>query len=162
MKFRRQASYLAEAAAIAALYVILTVIGAPLASGVIQIRFAEALTVLPYFTAAAVPGLFGGCLLANLVTGCAPWDVVFGSLATLIGAVLARLLRRYRPLVPVPNILSNTMIVPLVLRYVYGAEEALPFLFLTVGLGELLSSGVLGLILLSVLRKYQDRIFRYR
>ncbi len=159
MKFHRQVLFLSEAALIAALYVLLTLLGAPLASGVIQIRFAEALAVLPYFTAAAIPGLFAGCLLANLVTGCALWDIAFGSLATLIGAVLARALRRFRYLAPLPNILSNTMIVPLVLRHVYGAREALPFLFVTVGLGELISAGILGMILLSVLERYKDHIF---
>ena len=87
---------LTQGAMIAALYVVLTFIAnlAGLASGVIQVRLSEALTILPVFTAAAVPGLAVGCVLANLLTGCAIWDVVFGSLATLIGAVGTRLLRK--------------------------------------------------------------------
>ena len=162
MKSKSRIARLTEGALIAALYVLLTVCGAGLASGVIQVRFAEALTVLPYFTPAAVPGLFVGCLLANLLLGSAAWDIVFGSLATLIGAVLARALRRRRFLVAIPSILSNALIVPFVLRLVYGAKEALPFLMLTVGIGELISAGVLGTLLLLCLDRYGARLFRDR
>ena len=118
---------LTQGAMIAALYVVLTFIAnlAGLASGVIQVRLSEALTILPVFTAAAVPGLAVGCVLANLLTGCAIWDVVFGSLATLIGAVGTRLLRKKSPVLAVlPPILSNIIIVPLVLQRVYGVEDA--------------------------------------
>ena len=84
-----KALLVATGGVIAALYVVLTVIANALglASGAIQVRFSEALTILPVFTPAAIPGLTVGCVLANLITGCAPWDVVFGSLATLIGAL---------------------------------------------------------------------------
>ncbi len=135
---------------IAALYVVLTFIAnlAGLASGVIQVRLSEALTILPVFTAAAVPGLAVGCVLANLLTGCAIWDVVFGSLATLIGAVGTRLLRGQSPVLAVlPPILSNIIIVPLVLQRVYGVEDAYWYLAMTVGAGEIISCGVLGLLL---------------
>ena len=135
---------------IAALYVDLTFIAnlAGLASGVIQVRLSEALTILPVFTAAAVPGLAVGCVLANLLTGCAIWDVVFGSLATLIGAVGTRLLRKKSPVLAVlPPILSNIIIVPLVLQRVYGVEDAYWYLAMTVGAGEIISCGVLGLLL---------------
>ena len=162
MKKQKHLIALTYAAIIAALYVLLTFLSAGLASGVIQLRLAEALSVLPYFTPAAIPGLFGGCILANLLTGCAPWDVVFGSLATLLGASVAYLIRRFRYLTPLPNILANTLIVPFVLRHVYGAEEALPFLFFTVGIGEILSSGVLGIALLLVLNRYAGRLFPSR
>ena len=151
--------YLAQAAMIAALYLLFTLLTLQFASGVVQIRLSEALAVLPYFTSAAVPGLTVGCLLANLIGGCAPWDVVFGTLATLFGAIAARLFRRFVFLVPIPNILSNTLIIPLVLRYVYAAKEALPFLYLSIGLSELLSSGVLGIGLLLLLRRYALRLF---
>lgn len=96
---------LAQGAAIAASYVVLTFLANALglSSGVIQLRFSEALTILPVFTPAAVPGLFAGCLLANILTGCLPLDVIFGSLATLLGA-LARgccaggpIWQRFRP-----------------------------------------------------------------
>ena len=77
-----------QAALIAAIYVVLTyfISAFNLASGAIQVRISEALTILPVFTPAAIPGLFIGCLLSNLLTGCMPLDVVFGSLATQIGA----------------------------------------------------------------------------
>ena len=141
---------LTQGAMIAALYVVLTFIAnlAGLASGVIQVRLSEALTILPVFTAAAVPGLAVGCVLANLLTGCAIWDVVFGSLATLIGAVGTRLLRKKSPVLAVlPPILSNIIIVPLVLQRVYGVEVGYWYLAMTVGAGEIISCGVLGLLL---------------
>ena len=134
---------------IAAIYVVLTVLAAQfnLASGAIQVRFSEALTILPVFTVAAVPGLTIGCLLANLLTGCAAWDVVFGSLATLIGAVGTRRLRNKPLLAWIPPTVSNMAIVPVVLIRVYGVPDAWWFLVLTVGAGEVLSCGVLGLLL---------------
>ena len=147
---------LTQGAMIAALYVVLTFIAnlAGLASGVIQVRLSEALTILPVFTAAAVPGLAVGCVLANLLTGCAIWDVVFGSLATLIGAVGTRLLRGQSPVLAVlPPILSNSIIVPLVLQRVYGVEDAYWYLAMTVGAGEIISCGILGLLLYSSLKK---------
>ena len=145
---------LTQGAMIAALYVVLTFIAnlAGLASGVIQLRLSEALTILPVFTAAAVPGLAVGCVLANLLTGCAVWDVVFGSLATLIGAVGTRLLRKKSPVLAVlPPILAN--IVPLVLQRVYGVSDAYWYLAMTVGAGEIISCGILGLLLYSSLKK---------
>ena len=134
---------------IAALYVVLTVLAAQfnLASGAIQVRFSEALTILPVFTAAAVPGLAVGCVLANLLTGCAAWDVVFGSLATLIGAVGTRLLKDKPLLAWIPPVLSNMAIIPIILIKVYAVPDAWWFLVLTIGAGEVLSCGVLGLLL---------------
>ena len=134
---------------IAALYVVLTIIAAALgiASGAIQVRFSEALTILPVFTVAAVPGLTIGCLLANLLTGLAVWDVVFGSVATLIGAVGTRLLKNKPLLAWIPPVLSNMAIVPIILIKVYAVPDAWWFLVLTVGAGEVLSCGLLGLLL---------------
>ena len=153
--------YLSQAAVIAALYVVLTFIAAlmGLASGAIQVRLSEALCVLPCFTAAAVPGLFVGCIIANLLTGCALWDVAFGSIATLIGAALCRVLRRHRLPALIPNILSNTIIVPLVLMYVYGTPETFWYLALTVGIGEIISCGVLGWLLGRILEPHAERLF---
>ncbi len=146
---------LTRGAIIAALYVLLTYLAAimGLSGGVIQVRFSEALCVLPYFTSAAIPGLAIGCLLANLLTGCALWDVLFGSLATLIGAIIARMLRRQKWLVPLPSVLSNMIVVPPILMYVYGATEAYPFLVATVGCGEIISIYGLGMLLLFALEK---------
>ena len=146
---------------IAALYVALTLLAAAfgLASGAIQVRLSEALTILPVFTGAAVPGLTIGCVLANLITGCAPWDVVFGSLATLLGAMGTRLLKNKPYLAWIPPVVSNTVIVPIVLMKVYGVEDVAVFgstftgdslhwmLMVTVGIGEIISCGILGLLL---------------
>ena len=123
---------------IAALYVVLTVLAAQfnLASGAIQVRFSEALTIMPVFTAAAVPGLAVGCVLANLLTGCAAWDVIFGSLATLIGAVGTRLLKDKPLLAWIPPVLSNMVIIPIILIKVYAVPDAWWFLVLTIGGGE--------------------------
>nr|MCR5281966.1 QueT transporter family protein [Lachnospiraceae bacterium] len=154
--------YISQAAMIAAVYVVLTYLinSINLASGAIQIRFSEALTILPFFTPAAIPGLFVGCILANTLTGCALWDIIFGSLATLIGALGTYLLRKHSAfLLPIPPILANTIIVPFVLRYVYEIPGAIPFLMLTVGIGEVLSCGVLGLLLHRILLPYKGRLF---
>ena len=141
--------------AIAALYVVLTLVANAfgLASGAIQVRLSEALTILPCFTAAAVPGLTVGCILANIITGCALWDVVFGSLATLIGAVGTYLLRKKPLLAWIPPVLSNAIIVPIVLQKVYGVPDSFWYLMLTVGAGEVIACGILGLLLYKALSK---------
>lgn len=146
-----------KAALIAALYVVLTLIAQSmgLASGVIQVRLSEALTILPCFTPSAIPGLTLGCLLSNLITGCALWDIVFGSVATLLGAIGTYLLRNKKWLAPIPPIVANTLIVPFVLIYTYGATESLPYLMLTVGIGEIVSAGILGTLITKSLTKYK-------
>ena len=138
-----------HAAMIAALYVVLTYICNlfGLANNAVQLRFSEALTILPIFMPSAVPGLFVGCLLANLLTNCAVWDVIFGSLATLIGAFLTRKLRKTPFFAFLPPIIANTLIVPPIVRLVYGSEMAMPLIYLTVFAGEVLSCGGLGFIL---------------
>ena len=140
--------FTANAAMIAALYVALTWLCAlvGLDKGVIQMRLSEALCVLPAFTGAAVPGLFVGCLLANLLTGSALPDIIFGSLATLIGALGAYFLRRRKWLVPLPTVLANTLIIPFVLRFAYGAEGTIPYFMLTVGAGEVISAYICGML----------------
>lgn len=153
--------FIAQAAIIAALYVVLTLLANSLglANYAIQLRFSEALTILPFFTPAAIPGLFLGCVISNLLTGAIIWDVVFGSLATLLGAVGTYLLRRCKWLAPLPPIVANTIIVPLVLYFAYHIPGSIPYFMLTVGIGELLSCGVLGMLLLFVLQKYKKYIF---
>ncbi len=151
---------LTQAAMIAALYVVLTFVANAfgLANYAVQVRFSEALTILPYFTAAGIPGLFIGCLISNVLTGCALPDIVFGSLATLIGAVGTYKLRSFKWLAPLPPIAANAVIVPLVLKYAYGIEP-LWFSFVTVTAGELISCGLLGMLLLLALDKYRSRLF---
>ena len=159
--------YVAFGGMIAALYVVLTYVANlfGLASGAIQVRLSEALTILPVFTAAAVPGLAVGCLLANILTGCVVWDVIFGTLATLIGAVGTRLLRNKPYVAWIPPVVSNAVIIPIVLMKAYGVEDVAvfgqtfagnalwPMLVLTVGIGEIISCGLLGLMLYQTLKK---------
>ena len=153
--------FMAQAAMIAAIYVALTYLFAPFSFGEIQVRVSEALTILPVFTPAAVPGLFIGCLTGNALGGALIPDIVFGSLATLIGAVGTRMLRKANPLLaPIPPIAANMLVVPLVLRYAYEVTLPIPLMMLTVGIGEVLSCGVLGLILYYALRNHKEAIFR--
>ena len=157
------------AAMIAALYVVLSfaISAFGLASGAIQVRVSEALTILPYFTASAIPGLTIGCLLFNLLSGAAILDVIFGSLATLLGSVVsyflgkaARKISWMKFLVPVPPILANAFIVPWVLRTAYGLTDAYWYLVATVGIGEIISCGVLGMVLLYALLPLRNVLFK--
>ena len=152
--------FMAQAAMIAAVYVALTVVFAPISFSEIQVRVAEALTILPVFTPAAIPGLFIGCLIGNIAGGALVPDIIFGSLATLIGAFGTWKLRRAHPfLAPVPPILANTVIVPFVLKYAYEVPLPVPFMMLTVGAGEILSCCVLGMLLYYALRSRREQIF---
>lgn len=157
---KKQVLFLTQAGVIAALYVVLTLLANAfgLANYAIQVRFSEALTILPFFTPAAIPGIAIGCLISNIVTGCALPDIVFGTLASLIGAVGTFLLRRGKWFAPIPPIAANTVIVPFVLLYAYGIEP-LWFSFVTVGIGEIISCGVLGMLLLNVLSRYRQILF---
>ncbi len=159
--------FIVHAAVIAALYVVLTLLANALglANHAIQIRFSEALTILPLFTPAAIPGLFIGCILSNLLTGCVLWDIIFGSIATLLGALGSYFIGMHlspkskKWLAPLPPILANTLIVPFVLAYIYRFEGSIPYFMLTVGLGEIISCGVLGILLYNILQKYRKYIF---
>lgn len=151
--------FICQAAVIAALYVVLTYVFSAFASGVIQVRVSEALTILPAFTPAAIPGLVIGCLLSNTLTGCVLLDIIFGSVATLIGALGSYALRRHTWLVPIPPIVSNMIIVPFVLRYAYGATDAFPFMIATVGAGEIISCYLLGMLLYGALKKVNHTLF---
>ena len=134
--------FLVQAALIAAVYVVLTLVFAPFSYGEIQVRISEALTILPFFTPAAIPGLFVGCILANLLGGAIPLDIAFGSIATLIGAVFTYKLRNSNKwLAPVPPIVANAVLVPFV------------------GAGEIISCGIFGMVLLTALSKYKNTLF---
>lgn len=150
------ALWLAQGAAVAALYVVLTLIFAPISFGSVQFRIAEILTILPLFTPAAVPGLFVGCLLGNILGGAIIWDIVFGSLATLIGAALGYLLRFNRWLVPLPTVIANALIIPWVLRYGYGIQVPILLQIAYVAAGEILGCYILGELLATVLLKRRD------
>ena len=153
--------FLVQGASIAAIYVVLTVVFAPFGFGEIQVRVSEALTILPFFTPAAIPGLFVGCLIGNTLGGAIPIDIVCGSLATLVAAVCTYLLRgKSRYLAPVPPIVANALVVPFVLRFGYGVPLPIPFMMLTVGIGEVLSCGVMGLVFLFALERCKGAIFK--
>ena len=152
-------TFITQGAVIAAIYVVLVFVFDYWSFGPIQFRVAEALTILPVFTPAAVPGLFIGCLIANITGGAVIWDIVFGSLATLIGAVGTYMLRKHPWAAPLPPILANTVIVPFVLKYAYGTEGMLWYFMLTVGLGEVIVCGVLGSLLREALKKYRNTLF---
>lgn len=177
----KKAEFITQGAVIAAIYVVLVLIFGYWSFGPIQFRVAEALTVLPYFTPAAIPGLFLGCIIANVMGGAVVWDIVFGSLATLIGAVGTYMIRKlegfrmsydlnnsalstykskkYKYFAPLPPILANTLIIPFVLKYAYGNEEMLWFFIITIGISEIIVCGVFGMLLLSVLSKYRNILF---
>ena len=153
--------FIAQAAMVAAIYVVLTLVGASFSYGEVQVRISEALTILPVFTPAAIPGLFIGCLISNILGGCILPDIIFGSLATLIGAIFTWVLRnKSKYLAPLPPIIANVIVVPFVLRYGYQVPLPIPFMMLTVGIGEVISCGVLGLILHTALSRYKNVIFR--
>ena len=140
---------LTRGALIAALYVGLTYVSTifGLSSGAIQFRISEALCILPVFMPEAIPGLFIGCILANILSGCVIWDIIFCSIATLIGACIAYLLRnvpgKFKWVATLPNMIANMVIVPFVLMYAYGVEDGYFLLALSVGIGELVC-GVFG------------------
>lgn len=150
-----------ESALIAAVYVALVLLFKPISFGAIQFRIAEALCVLPFFSLSAVPGLALGCLLGNFFSGAAMPDVIFGTFATLLAAILSYKLRTVSKwLVCLPPILANAVIVPFVLQYAYGVTDGYFFLFATVGIGEILAVGVLGNVLLLALEGKKELIFR--
>ena len=153
--------FIAQAAMIAAIYVVLTLIGASFSYGEVQVRISEALTILPAFTPAAIPGVFLGCLISNILGGCILPDIIFGSLATLVGAVFTWMLRnKSKYLAPLPPIIANVLVVPFVLKYGYMVPLPIPFMMLTVGIGEVISCGVLGLILYTTLNRYRGLLFK--
>lgn len=163
--------FMAQAGVIAAIYVVLTIFinAFNLASGAIQVRISEMLCVLPYFTPAAIPGLAIGCLLSNIFTGCAIWDIIFGTLATLVGAVFSYKLRKHKFLVTLPPVISNMLIIPFVLYYAYGLNLAwvvgnidlsIPFYMVTVGVGEVISVCILGSIFIKALEPFKNHIFK--
>lgn len=165
----KNVTMITQGAIIAALYVVLTMIANAmgLANQAIQIRFSEALCILPFFTVAAIPGLTVGCLISNMLTGAMVWDVLFGSLATLLGAIGTYLLRKNKVLMMFPPVIANAVIVPFVLRYGYGitwmlgeVEWSIPYFAITVGIGEIISVCGLGGVLFKALLPYKNVIFK--
>lgn len=159
---KKDVRFITVAAIIAALYFVLTcfIDAFNLASGMIQVRISEALTVLPFFTPAAIPGVTLGCVLSNFLMGNPLPDVIFGSLATLIGAVGTYLLSRIpfckknkgAWICTLPPVISNGIIIPFVLKYAYELPNPLWQLAAGVVAGEIICCCILGGILLYSLR----------
>ena len=152
---------LVRGAIIAAVYALLTIFLAPISSGLIQCRVAEAMSILPYFTFSAVPGLFIGCVLANLLLGAPVYDVVFGSLATLLAAYITYLLRKRAPkyLAPLPSVVVNALVVGALLVYVYDVGVSYWVAAGYVAIGQAIACFALGLPLLTLLERYRDKLF---
>ncbi len=151
----KNTKFITEGAVIAALYVILTWLSSVfgLSSGVIQLRFSEALYALAIFMPSAVLGLFVGCILSNILVGGILVDIIFGSIATLIGAFFTYKLRKHPYIALIPPVLSNAVIIPPILKFGYGFEGSVWFFVLTVGIGELISCGVFGAVLYFAIKK---------
>lgn len=155
-----------QGAVIAAIYALLTLILAPIGFGLIQCRISEALCILPLFTPAAVPGLFIGCLLSNLISG-EIMDIIFGSLATLLAAFLTYLVGRKcsqktaRWLAPLPAVVINALVVGYLIAYVYGGGEGVGFTVsaLAVAAGQALACYGLGVPLSFALERYKNKLF---
>lgn len=173
--YKGKKKYVIQTIAIALAYIILTIIADQfgMAKGIVQIRISDALMVLPYFTPAAIPGLFIGCLASNgiisyvqdpmtgkmILSSAAQYYIIFGSIATLCGAIGGYLLRKYKFVVSVPAIIFNTIAVPLIFKFAFRYEDSLLKCILTVGVGELISCGLLGTALLLGLEDSKDKIF---
>ena len=154
---------LVTAAVIAALYAALTLLLAPISYGVVQFRLSEALTILPIFTPFAIPGLFIGCLLANLLGGLGIWDVFLGSLTTLIAAVCTYYVRKNVFLALLPPVVFNAVIIGMMIFFLsftppYDFSLAWPFVG-SVGLGQLVSVCLAGGALYLALKKHREKIF---
>ena len=159
MKSQGNIRFLCQGAAIAGLYAVLTLLLLPIsfgAGGSFQLRVSEALTLLPVFSPAAVPGLFVGCLLANCLCGAPLPDILFGSLATLLAAALSRKFRKNVYLAALMPVLCNTLVVGGMLSWVYGLP--LPYACLTVAPGEAAACFLLGIPLCRGLEKL--KLFR--
>lgn len=152
---RTPVRFITEAAIIGAMYAALTIL-IPGGSAEIQVRVSEALTVLAFFTPAAIPGLFVGCIIANIFVGAGPYDILFGSLATLVAALLTyKMPRKY--LAPLPPVIVNAVVVAFVLNFSIQAPLLATMGF--VALGELIACYGLGYPLLLLLEKQKTRLF---
>ena len=148
---------LATAAIIAALYTVMSLMSSVfgLTYGAIQCRFSEALTVLPFFLPEAIPGLFVGCLVTNLMSTVGPLDIILGSMATLLAALwTAKMPNKW--LAPLPPVICNAVIIGAMIAWYeagfgpgFGAAFAYPAV--TVGIGEAIACYVLGMLLLAIL-----------
>jgi uncharacterized membrane protein len=150
--------FLVQAAVIAAIYVVLTLVFAPISYGesLIEFRISEMLTVLPFYTPAAIPGLFIGVIISNMFSPVGALDVIFGSLATLIAAYLSYKMPK-KALVPIPPIVINALVIGPMLHYVY--DLPLLLIILSILIGQIVTCYGLGMVLMLVLDKYKKYLF---
>jgi len=144
---------LTRAAVFGALYAAVTLLTAPISFGALQCRISEALCILPFLFPETAWGLFGGCLLANLLGGSGPLDVIFGSLATLLGALMTSRMR-WKWLAALPPVIMNGLFVGAVLAYTAtpsGFWGLFPLIALEVAGGEAAALYALGIPLLFLL-----------
>jgi len=154
--------FLIQASLIAAIYTALCLILHPISFGFggVELRVSEALTLLPVLTPAAVPGLFVGCLLANLLGGATILDIVFGSLTTLAAALLTRKLRKWPTWAAVPPVLFNAVVVGALLKYAYGVALPLYICMLSIGLGQAVACFGIGLPMMKMMCRIPEKYFR--
>ena len=156
-KRSKSIKFITTSAVIGAIYAILSIAFAPISYGLFQVRIAEALTVLPAFTPAAIPGLFVGCVIANVIGGNGPLDIIFGSLATLVAAILSyKMPKKY--LVPLPPVLVNAVILGILLSYILKISAFIAIGWVT--LGQIVACYGIGYPLLIQLEKYKSRLFK--
>ncbi|GAA0748219.1 QueT transporter family protein [Clostridium oceanicum] len=144
------------AALIAAIYSILTISLAPISYGQLQVRVSESLTLLPFFSSYSILGVFVGCIISNIIGGNGIIDIVFGSLTTLIAAILTYYigksnLRFKKILAPLPPIILNAIVIGFILNYTLKLPLFLSMIW--VGIGEAISCYILGLLLVSIIEK---------
>ena len=140
---------LCVSAVIGALYAAMTLLLAPISYGPIQLRLSEAMTLLPIVLPQAIPGLFVGCLIANLYTGMLT-DIIFGSLATLLAAIGTYLLRKKPILAASCPVISNGVIVGMVLALSFNLPVALTMA--EVAIGEI-GAVLVGMLILSGIKR---------
>ena len=159
--YQKRIRSLAQAGMIAAVYAALCLVLHPISFGFggVELRVSEALCILPMIMPSAIPGLFVGCLLANILGGATLLDIVFGSLTTLAAAILTRKLRNKPLLAALPPVLLNALVIGTLLRYAYGVPMPLALCMASVGLGQLIACYGLGLLLLRAMKKLPPKYF---
>lgn len=159
---KTRTTYWIHAAMIAAIYVVLTMLFRPISYGMMQVRVSEALTILPFLTPAAIPGLAIGCLIANILGPYGLLDIVVGTAATTLAAVVTSKIKN-RKWAPMPPVLINAVLIGAMLYYLFlGSPDQAPLwsLMLWVGAGQLVACYGLGYPLLLMLEKYKSQIFK--
>ena len=149
---------LTRGAIIAALYAAITLLLAPISYGEVQVRIAEALTLLPILLPEAVPALAIGCLLANILGGATIFDILFGTLATLLAAICTRLLREKQLFASAMPVIFNGLIVGAIVHYCYAPVVPLVLCMVFVAAGEAISCMLLGPILLRAVGRIPSRM----